>query len=250
MYLKEVVEPGDKIKIYLVQPVVQHLDDEEDKNQIEYKSEILDITDGGKIEVAIPTLKNKAILFPFNVMFNFVFFTKKGIYQCKVEIIDRYRIQNLSFMAINEKSEVIKIQRREYYRLSCTLDMKYYLLTPEESKMDSIGEIFESLKEDGGERLKEKEAVIVDISGGGMRYVSKEQVGRENFILARLNLVTDKADTQLYVIAKVIASARSKNNEEIFEHRIRFIIKDDKVREAIIHYIFDEQRRTRNKENG
>jgi c-di-GMP-binding flagellar brake protein YcgR len=242
-FLKDVVNPGDKVKIFMKQPVKK----KDGTEKVFFETEVLDITEEGNIAVAIPTRKTKTVLFPFDVVFVFTFFTKSGIYKCEIEIINRYKIQNLSFMVLSEKTRIKKIQRREYYRLACTLDMNYYLLTQEESTLNSAEEIFNSMRENGIDRLRERKATIVDISGGGLRFASKEQVGRENYILINVALCTGEMEKEFYIVAKVIASYKNSNDHDIYNQRVEFIFKDNKIRDVIIRYVYQEQRRSRKK---
>ena len=149
-------------------------------------------------------------------------------------------------MVLSEKTRIKKIQRREYYRLACTLDMNYYLLTQEESTLNSAEEIFNSMRENGIDRLRERKATIVDISGG-LRFASKEQVGRENYILINVALCTGEMEKEFYIVAKVIASYKNSNDHDIYNQRVEFIFKDNKIRDVIIRYVYQEQRRSRKK---
>lgn len=56
-------------------------------------------------------------------------------------------------------------------------------------------------------------------------------------------------DAKTYLIpAHILSSSVSKNKKEKFENRAEFIIRDRAIREEIIRYIFDEERKIRSKE--
>ena len=62
-------------------------------------------------------------------------------------------------------SNLRKYQRREYYRFSCALEMNSRKLEPEEVKAVDRNQLYLV------PGLPAKRSVIVDISGGGLRFV-------------------------------------------------------------------------------
>ena len=92
----------------------------------------------------------------------------------------------------------------------------------------------------------EKDGTIVDISGGGLRFVSKKENLSGCKILVVVRLIGERMDKQFYLLGEIISSETVLTEKETkYENRVQFILKDNKVREEIIRYVFDEERRMR-----
>ena len=115
--------------------------------------------------------------------------------------------------------------------------------------MDSVEEIFDSLRKDFIVPV-DKLGTVVDLSGGGAKFRSEFQVNPGQYILLGLRLTNDKMDKQYYILGSVIACYPMENTKDkLYECRVKFMIKDNKIREEIIRYIFEEERRIRQKAN-
>ena len=89
----------------------------------------------------------------------------------------RYRDNNIYVLALDLTTNLRKYQRREYYRFSCALEMNSRELLKEE--IDSLNHSHTSLQPE----LPLKRSVIVDISGGGLRFVSNLEYEKGSIIL-------------------------------------------------------------------
>ena len=66
-----------------------------------------------------------------------------------------------------------------------------------------------------------------------------------------LRLTNDKMDRHFHVLSNVIACIEVHTPAKVmYESRLKFIIEDNRIREEIIRYIFEEERKIRQKENG
>ena len=93
-----------------------------------------------------------------------------------------------------------------------------------------------------------KRGVIVDISGGGLRFVSRQQYQEGNILYLRFNLSINDLEKEFRLAAKVILSKEIEKRQNEYENRVKFIYIDNTTREEIIKYIFDEDRK--NRKNG
>ena len=91
---------------------------------------------------------------------------------------------------------------------------------------------------------------ILDISGGGARFVSEEKFEANQFVLMELELISDKMDKQYHIKGRIVGWKKLEYREPRYETRIEFIMEDNKVREDIIRYIFEEERKKRRNEKG
>lgn len=248
MIISDIIRPGDKIDIRLMQQIENA--ERTGTEASTYKSQVLDILDNGDLEISMPTETGKLILLPLGVRFEFVFYSGGSLYRSMGLVVERYKRDNLYMLVVELKTQLEKFQRREFYRYNCTLNVGYFILNEEQIKMESTDEILSDLM-DVDFKEKRRSGVIVDISGGGMKFRSADELKPNDQILVMLRLTNDKTDRQFQIRGNIIECRRvEKSKDQLFESRVKFIIEDNRIREEIIRYIFEEERRIRQKENG
>ena len=92
--------------------------------------------------------------------------------------------------------------------------------------------------------------MIVDISGGGLRFVANYAYEPDSLIYCKYNLVTGGAAREYVLISKVLTVKELDNRPGVYEHRVQYINIDTEDREEIIRFIFEEERKYRKKEKG
>ncbi len=144
-------------------------------------------------------------------------------------------------LIVEVQTELKKFQRRQYFRLSCTMDMQYKILSEEEvsSFQDGQQEIVMDIGFQDG--------VALDISGGGIRFTSEEKLDNDKMVLVSLEIPLDRQSIYL-MMGRVISSNLIPNKDNLYEHRVEYQELDRKIRENLIHFIFEEERRQRKKE--
>ena len=90
---------------------------------------------------------------------------------------------------------------------------------------------------------------ILDISGGGARFTSSNSLQDIKFLLMEFHLPRKNKEEQLEidVVAKIIESSRTEARDK-YMHRVKFYFKDSRLKEQLIGYVFEEERRIRKKE--
>lgn len=245
MTVSDVIQPGDKVDIKLLQSDGE-IQTAGNMSKV-YKSKVLDLLANGNIEISMPLDGTKLILLPLGVRFEFVFYSKGALYCAIGQVIERYKKDNVFMLEIELKSSMEKFQRREYYRYSCAIDIIFYELTPEQAELGDVDAIYDKLREDILE-VQKKDGVIVDLSGGGLRMNSPYELKEGVSVLLELCLENKKVHKQYPLIGDVISCHRLENTKErIFESRIKFEDATNKIREEIVQYIFEEERRKRQK---
>lgn len=193
----------------------------------EYYSRIVDFVDDANLMIDMPM--ENAMYIPLKVgrEFNASFQTRTSIFKCRVKIADRVKENSSYFLVIKFISELEKIQRREYYRLECVTDIDFCVYT-EGKDNDSY---------------KWEKAVMVDLSGGGMRFNSKLAIDKDRLLRIRFPIRVE--DEQEFLICT--ASIRFVNQMQNlkYEYRVVFDDLDNTEREKIIKHIFEEERRRR-----
>lgn len=234
--LSKYVRPGSKLEIQQFARV--KLSGNAIKPPV-YKTTVYDIISENRLEIIMPMVKSKIILLPVDSEQDLFFYTDNGLYQCLAQVIDRYKENNVYLILVELKSNLQKFQRREYYRFSCSLEMGSRLLEKEE--VESIENEVVSLLESA----TLKSCVIVDISGGGLRFVADYAYEPGMLIHCNLSLNIDGKFKEYNLVGKVL---NIQDKTGVFEHRIQFVDINTQEREEIIRFIFEEERRNRRKE--
>ncbi len=238
--LTRYVKPGEKVELQTMERSI--LGSVSDKKA--YTSKVYDVISDEQIEILMPMEKTKLILLPVDGEYDVCFYTKQGLFQCYVRIIDRYKSDNTFILLCEPTSNLRKYQRREYYRFSCILNMDSRELVEEELEaMEKNELVFQP-------GLPLQKSVIVDISGGGVRFVSNYRYEKETIIYLTYKLMIAGKEKIYEIAGKILASKPIENRPGEFEHRLQYMNINNMEREEIIRYIFEEERKNRRKENG
>ena len=240
--LSKYVKLGDKLELETIDNLKTKNELSEKKN---YRSQVYDIVSEDQIKIAMPMEQGKIILLPVDGEYNICFYTQTGLYQCLARVIDRYKSDNIFVLVMELTTDIRKYQRREYYRLNCVLDMKARSITNSGSSEVSTEQVH-FLDTD----LTFSNGTMVDISGGGARFISRDRYPKGSNIQFAFSLFVNGKLTEYKLLGRVLYSEELESRPGSFEHRIQFrnIMKDE--RESIIKFIFEEERKIRRREKG
>ncbi|MBQ9334394.1 MAG: flagellar brake protein [Lachnospiraceae bacterium] len=241
--LSKYVVVGNRVELQAVKRLNLNQDRENDERKV-YTTKVYDIVSDERIELLMPMEQTKLILLPVDGEYELCFYTDNGLYQCVAKVVDRYRDNNIYVLALDLTTNLRKYQRREFYRFSCALEMNSRELLKEE--IESLNNSHNALQPE----LPLKRSVIVDISGGGLRFVSNLEYEKGSMILCNYNLVVDNVQKHYSLVGKVLSVEELENRPGVYEHRVQYVNMDVDEREEIIKYIFNEERKSRHKEKG
>lgn len=161
-----------------------------------------------------------------------VYFIEKDAFYCfKARVKDRNVKDNIALLKIEVLNEIEKLQRRQFFRLDCSIALRYWTL--EEDSQNS-----------GGMNAGNK-GILSDLSGGGACIIAGEKLEKNKIIQCEFSL-DDKDKISLF--GEVVRSDRCDGNDtDRYKTGIEFKRIDNKYREAIIRFIFNEQRKLRKK---
>ena len=237
MTLTELVKPGEKIDIMAVERAI--LGNSSDKKV--YTSKIYDLIEDNKLEILMPMEGSKLILLPRDGEYQFCFYTENGLYQCFVRIADRYKSNNVYILLAETTSPLEKFQRREYYRYSTSIPLKARTLMDEELR-DLDKDVFHI--QNG---LIMKKCEIRDISGGGIKFLSKTAFKVEDRVVLSFSLQVHGKETVYQLIGRILSCRKLENDNDEYEHRLMFEKIMNRERESIIRFIFEEERKKRSR---
>ncbi|MBE5844816.1 MAG: flagellar brake protein [Butyrivibrio sp.] len=239
--LADYIAPGNKIELKAIGKVWM---DEDSRTKKIHLSKITDIISDDRIEVLMPMDKGKLVLLPVDGEYNLCFYSQRGLFQCYGRIVDRYRSNNVYILVLDLLSNLQRMQRREYYRFSCALELKSRIFSEEE---------VEAIRRNWGLVLGANKplqrSVIVDISGGGLRFVANFQYEEGSTIYCSYRLPGNNNNVEYEMVCNVLRVQELENRPGLYEHRIQYSYIDESSREDIIHFIFEEERKIRKKQN-
>lgn len=236
----KVIGIGNKVEFTKIQPVQNNDENAGIKKKI-YVSQVYDIVDDTRIKVSMPIENGHVVALAPNTRLDACFYTKKGLYHGRIVVVERMKEDNLHVMIIELQYELKKFQRRQYYRLSCTMDLQYRLMEDEE-----ISRFIEKKELPYVDEVHNlKYGVALDFSGGGVRFISDTKYSKNNLMFIRLEISYDEESRLYLLVGRVVTSTEGKNGRNNYENRVEFLEMENKVREEIIRYIFREERRQR-----
>lgn len=233
----DIVRPGDRVDIESV--VASEADDR--KYHI---TKVYDIGESGEVEVVMPMEKTRTVILSIGVVYDLYFYAGKGIYACTAEVVSRRNENGVAIAVLVPSTELRRHQRREYFRYDCVIGMNARALTDEESAFyEKHGRLIND------EQLYDK-GVIVDLSGGGMRFVTTQEYKQGSLVHCRFILNNRNKSTTYDEVVRILFADPVVNNKASREYRGQFLGMENGEREEIIRFIFEEERKMRAKQSG
>jgi len=134
---------------------------------------------------------------------------------------------------LEHSDELIRSQRRLFYRLNIKLLFEYFRLNEEEIKelLDNNTSIPEG-------DLSLQSARLISISGGGISFISDKYLEKNDILWLRIRLSPVSTITDIY--GRVVRTRKA--GEGTIKVFVEFIIIPEKIREKIIRFISTKQR--------
>lgn len=237
--LSKYVQPGDRVEMQRLRKSIASKE-----NQKNYICKVNEILSEDTLEVTMPMEQTKLVLLPVDEEFEVCFQTQSGLYQCHATIIDRYKKENIYILLLELTTGLKKHQRREYYRYTCALEIDVRALEKEE--IEAVEKKEKLYLSD----MKWQKAVMLDLSGGGMRFVMPYQYDERQLIWCKCHLSLNGRFREYILVGIVLFTKEVDNRRGVYEHRIKFVNIDKKEQEELIRFIFEAERKERKRENG
>lgn len=233
--LSKYIVPGGAVELQAIERGLgQEAGAEKEKKA--HRSQVLRVVTEDRMDIAMPIVDGKLILLPVDGEYDMFFYGDNVVYQCNARVVDRYRHNGQYVLVMDLTSNLRNYQRREYYRFSCALEMDSRQLSEEE-------EIAVASQEELLPSLPLKSSVIVDISGGGLRFVAYYAYEVNSLILCKYRLQVEGKEKEYRLVGKVLAVNELEHRPGVYDHRVQYVDVDPQDREEIIQYIFDEARK-------
>lgn len=237
--VKKVIRPGMKAEFIPLKNQESKGTPETEKEKT-YLSKVCDVREDGTIEVYMPMEGTRLVLLQTDSEYSMFFYGENSMYQADVRVTERYKSGNMFIVLLELTGELKKRQRRDYYRLNCSIDMRDRPLTEEEKTLIGGGR---NVMDMG--KIPFDQSRIADISGGGIRFTASHRYEVDNWIFCRFVL-----DREHVVCAKILSSEPVENRIGEYMHRAEYVGMKQTEREKIIRYIFAQEREIRQNKNG
>jgi c-di-GMP-binding flagellar brake protein YcgR len=195
--------------------------------------------DNNGILIAAPILEGN--IYPLRVgsIMNVYFLKNAGheinLFKFRAVVKRRDIYNNLHFIIIEQTEKIERIQRRQYFRLDCTLQVKYK--TEDQGINDTASNTVSG--------TAYEETVANNLSGGGISLKLKEIIEKGKLLNCKLFLGNYHV---VNFTGRVVRCSNSKIQSKYkFEAGLAFEKISDKDRETVVRYIFEEQRKLRKK---
>ncbi len=186
-----------------------------------YKSIIQDKYDTGFL-ISIPMIENEYLPASLGEVLEIINYQRDGeIYQFTSTVLNRVAEKNLPCLFMSMPKEIKRVQRRNYVRVSTNQIIRY-------SKGNNKSHIDLN-----------KKAILMDLSGGGMRVKIKEKVNAGESITATITY----KNKDILVSGQVVRIIRASDGDMVYG--ITFNELSDYTRENIIKIVFDIMRKQR-----
>ena len=208
-----------------------------------YGSQVLDFDGDRTAQIAMPLSEGKVIPLEIDDDYNLCFFTNSGLYQCTAQIKKRYTENRMYVMDVIFLTPLKKFQRRKFYRLDCLFPIRYRIVPKEQFEKKNEAE-----QDNEKDEILWEEGTISDLSGGGIRFHGNVECKKGDFVEIVLPLSLQSGIIPLSLYMKVVSCVHFEGSRVAYETRGEFLNINEKERETVIKYVFEEQRRRMRKE--
>lgn len=252
--ISDFLNVGDKVEMNRIDPVEEGF-----SLRTKYDSRILDFIDERTLCLAVPQEGGRILPLEEGGLFKLMIVNSGGLYSCRSEILRRYKSGSVYMLDVNLLTDIIKDQRRQYFRIDIILPLLYHVISLEE---EEILERIENESFDNDNELRElrsrceelardgiHNAVLTNISGGGMKFLSDKPVDPSRKV--RVGFALGPTPTESFrLMARMVMADQIPGRNQKYTNRIEFIHINREEREKIIRFVFKEERKQRQKEKS
>lgn len=213
---------GLNIKLEINQKI-EVIDDE-----LTYKSIVQDITQDA-VYVSYPSNQGRYYFTHAGNAIEFYVTTDKEVIKCKSIVLGKKKEGNVDLMILSFPEVKERVQRREYFRLPITMQIKYYPL-PKDRSYASLRDV------PSGYFSKMLSSLTMDISGGGIKILAHEPHNIGEFIIVSLNI-----PQEINLLCSVVRVEETDEGRK-YKLALKYESIDEKIRDRIIQFIFSKLR--------
>lgn len=211
--------------------------DQEGIRETLYESRLINKYMDESLDIMMPENQEKRLKVHKGERYDCYFFLKSRIMSCCVQVESIIEWNELPLVHIKRVNQLLQYERRGYKRVNCETSIRYLLITHENSRAFRQAANNNRLNELSGF----KSGKTLDISGGGVKFVSDEQLPIDSMVV-----VDFSANGQKYVfLSKVISSIELSKKEGEYQQRLKYIEMDGRERNRILSFLYEREREKR-----
>jgi len=218
---------GSKLEIKLLDNLYQ-------KSDHLYVSQLLDVIDENNIIAACPIHESRLVFIPDGAKVEvFIIQEKKGLFSFVGTVVSKSNKDNIAFMKIRVETEIKRFQRRQFFRLSCLLDVRYRILS-------DVYQEYSPVPDNNKQNQEYMSAITSDLSGSGVCIITDTALPEGSLVELQIKLDND---TVVTAEGNVIRSFKDDFRKSKYINGIQFVQLSKADRDLIIKFLFNLQRK-------
>lgn len=187
-----------------------------DGSERDYISQVLQVKDSEHYRIAVPISKGTLVTLMNGTKISLVYALENaGMFSFDAKIVSKTRDENIPLMDIQRVGEIVKDQRRNYFRIPLVIPINII----KSAELETI------------------ECYSKDLSGGGIRFISNREFYEGELVMIKFTLENMEFTIQGSIIRKYKSTEPQK-----FEAAAEFLDINESDQNQIISHLFHKQR--------
>lgn len=196
-------------------------------NEKPYKSLVIDIDDD-VIKINLPVNDGQYLMLHSGEKIEMNAYLENGnCFNFYSRVISKGKDGNILYYKLEEPFNIIEIQRRSFFRVGVVNSVQYKNIT--------------NIPKEDFENIPFKEALMVDLSGGGIKLKLKEKVNKDDLFLINIKI----KQKEFLLQGDIVRIEETSDNERLCG--IRFLDITEAQSDMIIGELFEIMRKQRSR---
>lgn len=153
------------------------------------------------------------------------YFDENRCFSFNSKVISRGKEGNIIYYKLSKPYNIKKIQRRNFFRVNLVSEIEYKVIT--------------NVNKEDLEKISYKKALMVDLSAGGVRIKTKDNVNKDDLLLVNIRL----SEIELEIKCNIVRIENTDDKEKLCG--LRFLDITSAESESIIKELFAIVRKQR-----
>lgn len=181
--------------------------------------------------IAAPIFEGNIVPLPLESVMNIYFLKRKGgmidLYRFNAVVKGRDITENIHILMIEKQGEIEKVQRRNYFRMECYIEVRY--------------RVFDNNNTENNKDKPFKKTMANNLSGGGICLMLDEKI--EVGSLLECEMFSEQYKKFQFFGKVVRYDQIEREGKYKYEAGVAYLEINEYDRETVVKYIFDEQRK-------
>jgi c-di-GMP-binding flagellar brake protein YcgR len=192
-------------------------------NEKPHLSMVETVVNDKKVMIHAPAFRGEPIRLPKNENYVLRFLTENAVFRFDALLQEYVNVDGFEVILFQISGEGDKIQRRGLFRFTCAIPVTFTVVS------------------ENGDQSETQEGMIRDLSGGGMKMLSRLNMQEKSLIRVMLQL----EDDYIMAFGEVLAKSDVPDSIYEFQYGVKFAVMPEADQEKIIRFLYNEQRKLR-----